>query len=92
LSRGQRRSLLLLLAGLATSLSAQEAKPPPQKPAASKPAPAPSTVDDDEFLEFLGSVDSDDADSDWMEYLAQTDIGKVARAKKETPAATEVKK
>lgn len=92
MSRGQRRSLLLLLASFATSLSAQEVKTPPQKPAASKPAPAPTTVDDDEFLEFLGSLDSDEADSDWMEYLAQIDIVKVARAKKETPVATEVKK
>jgi hypothetical protein len=92
LSRGQRRSLLLLLAGFATLLSAQEAKPPPQKPAASKPAAAPTTVDDDEFLEFLGSVDSDSADSEWMEYLAQSDIVRVARTKKETPVATEVKK
>src|SRR5688572_23016458 len=35
----------------------------------------------DEFLEFLGSVDSD-ADEDWLDYLAQTDILKIAKAKK----------
>lgn len=95
MSAGRRRRACAstwLLVGFATALSAQEAKSPPQKPAASKPAPAPSTVADDEFLEFLGSVDSEEADGDWMEYLAQTDIVKVARAKKETPAPTEVKK
>jgi len=39
---------------------------------------------DDELLEFLGSVDpsSDNAQPDdgkWIEYLSQTDIGKVAK-------------
>lgn len=39
---------------------------------------------DDELLEFLGSVDpaSDTAhpdDGSWVEYLSQTDIGKVAK-------------
>ena len=36
---------------------------------------------DDDLLEFLGSVD-DSAQSDdgtWIEYLSQTDIGKVAK-------------
>jgi hypothetical protein len=32
---------------------------------------------DDGLLEFLGSVDSED--KDWNEYLARTDIDKVAR-------------
>ena len=32
---------------------------------------------DDGFLEFLGSVDSED--KDWHDYLARTDIDKVAR-------------
>ncbi|HEY3809460.1 MAG TPA: hypothetical protein VGL50_05930 [Steroidobacteraceae bacterium] len=32
---------------------------------------------DDGLLEFLGSVDSDD--KDWHDYLARTDIDKVAR-------------
>jgi hypothetical protein len=54
---------------------------------------------DDELLEFLGSVDpaSDAAqpgDGSWIEYLSQTDIGKVAKpgnptvvaAKPATPA------
>jgi hypothetical protein len=34
-------------------------------------------VPDDGFLEFLGSVDSED--KDWHDYLARTDIDKVAR-------------
>jgi hypothetical protein len=52
------------------------------------------TTADSDLLEFLGSVDSG-ADSQtaaddgsWIEYLAQTDIGKVAKAdpsKKQSP-------
>ena len=47
-----------------------------RKPAAPTP--------DDELLEFLGSVDpaSDTAhpdDGSWVDYLSQTDIGKVAK-------------
>jgi len=34
-------------------------------------------VPDDELLEFLGSVDTED--KDWHDYLARTDIDKVAR-------------
>jgi len=36
---------------------------------------------DAELLEFLGSVDSgaDSQDGSWIEYLSQTDIGKVAK-------------
>jgi hypothetical protein len=46
-----------------------------------KPADPPT---DDELLEFLGSVDpsSDNVQPDdgtWIEYLSQTDIGKVAK-------------
>ena len=60
---------------------------------------------DDELLEFLGSVDpaSDSTSSDdgtWIEYLSQTDIGKVvkpasppsgAEAKSATPAGKPAK-
>ena len=56
---------------------------------AKKPDPAA----DAELLEFLGSVDSG-ADSQataddgsWIEYLAQTDIGKVAKTKAPDPNA-----
>jgi hypothetical protein len=79
--------LVWLLAGLAPVLHAEDAKTTPSKPAAAKPAPAPSA--DDEFLEFLGSIDTDEADEEWMDYLARTDIAKVAKAKKRAPAATE---
>lgn len=80
-----------LLAGFAPTLHAEEPTSPPPKSAVAKAAPAaPSAVADDEFLEFLGSVD--DSDREWMEYLAQTDIGTVAKAKKTEPVPTEVKK
>lgn len=47
---------------------------------------------DDELLEFLGSVDpaSDTVQPDdgtWIEYLSQTDIGKVAKPKASDPTA-----
>jgi hypothetical protein len=43
---------------------------------------ADSTVDDG-LLEFLGSVDSDD--KNWHDYLAGTDIDKVARGARYVP-------
>jgi hypothetical protein len=89
--RGLCHVAVVLLAGLGAMASAEEAKPPPQKTAAAKPAPAPATAADDEFLEFLGSVDSDGADGDWLEFLGQTEVGKGSKAK-DTPRATEVKK
>jgi len=53
--------------------------------AAADPPKQADPAADDELLEFLGSVDSG-ADSQtaaddgtWIEYLAQTDIGKVAK-------------
>ena len=85
MSFNRRVCLVWLLAGLAPALHADEARN-----AAAKAAPAPAA--EDEFLEFLGSVDTDDADEDWMEYLARTDIVKVAKAKKKAPDATEVEK
>jgi hypothetical protein len=97
-----------LLAALVPAANADEAKSSAQKPApasarpapavavkpTSKPvtAPGPATGADDEFLEFLGSVDTDSGDKDWLDYLAQTDVSKVAKAKKNTPATTEVSK
>jgi hypothetical protein len=46
---------------------------------------APDPALDDELLEFLGSVDppSESAQPDdgtWIDYLSQTDIGKVAKS------------
>ena len=51
--------------------AAAAAKPRAQPPAAGRP--------DDELLEFLGSVDAK-GDEDWIDYLSQTDIAKVAKA------------
>jgi hypothetical protein len=83
-----------VLVGLAPVAQAEDAKPvapkpavtgpaatKPVAPATSKPAPA-TTPADDEFLEFLGSLDDDNADADWLDYLSHTDIEKVAKAKK----------
>lgn len=89
--------LLWLLAGIALGVQAQEtkedkaAKPAPPVASTAKPAAdrASSATEDDDFLEFLGSVDSDAADDDWLDYLAQTDILKVAKAKKKTEADAE---
>ena len=49
--------------------------------------PIPATGADDEFLEFLGSVDAETGGQDWIDYLAQTDVSKVAKAKKTPPEA-----
>jgi hypothetical protein len=70
-----RVRLLVTLAVLAPALGTALADSP-------KKTPDPAT--DAELLEFLGSVDSG-ADSQaaddgsWIDYLAQTDIGKVAK-------------
>jgi hypothetical protein len=93
LSLARHLCLLWLMVGLAPALRAEDAKKPVTDSAA-KSAPAATTEDevDEDFLEFLGSLDADDADEEWMDYLARTDIVKVAKAKKQTPAATEDKK
>jgi hypothetical protein len=41
--------------------------------------PAEEQVDE-ELLEFLGSIDTDD--EDWIEFLSQTDVKQVAKAEK----------
>lgn len=41
---------------------------------------APQPQADAELLEYLGGVDAEG--QDWMEYLGQTDIAQVAKAKK----------
>lgn len=78
----RRVGLYLLLAGIVPAVHGADAKPP-------EATPVPEA--DDELLDFLGSVDLDSADEDWLDYLAQTDIAKVAKAKKTVPAPTEVK-
>jgi hypothetical protein len=88
-----------LLAGVAFGAHAEEPKERVTKPASSAANPAPTAASSrdagkaapdegsDEFLEFLGSVDTDAADEDWLDYLAQTDILKIAKVKKKAQAA-----
>lgn len=51
----------------------------PKKQAATPPAKPAAPEADDELLEFLGSVDSETGDQDWLDYLSQTEIGKAAK-------------
>lgn len=60
-----RRSRASLLAGLALVVPTMAADV--------------ETELDSELLEFLGTID--DGEEEWTDYLAQTDIAKVARAK-----------
>ena len=65
--------------------NAPAAKSPPtaasavKKPAATPPAKPATPEADDELLEFLGSVDSETGDQDWLDYLSRTDVGKAAK-------------
>jgi len=72
----RRSRLVLAFAVLTAGSGAVLADDPPHQP-------SPPALDD-ELLEFLGSVDpsSDTVQADdgsWIEYLSQTDIGKVAK-------------
>ena len=78
--------LAWLLAALPAWAHADDASTAASKPATPAPAkPAAIPAEDEDFLEFLGSVDEDD--EEWMDYLARTDVVKVAKAKKKTPPA-----
>ena len=69
-----------------TTATAAAAKTAGKPAAATKTAPAAkpaAPAADDDLLEFLGSVDSDSGDQDWIDYLSQTDIAKVAKGKKD---------
>jgi hypothetical protein len=70
---------------------AAPAAEPAKSPPPAKTAPEDTSLDED-LLEFLGTIDSED--EDWIDYLTQTDIEKVAARKRPpaTPDATEVKK
>jgi hypothetical protein len=80
-----------LLVAVVPATQADEAKPPAAAPAAkATPAPArPVAAPDDELLEFLGSVDSEEGDEAWLDYLSQADIVKAARQQKATAADPE---
>jgi hypothetical protein len=72
----RRSRLVFAFMVLTAGSGAVLADDPPRKP-------SPPALDD-ELLEFLGSVDpsSDTVQADdgsWIEYLSQTDIGKVAK-------------
>lgn len=88
---------LARLAGLALALGttahavepvpAATGTPPAARPTPAKPAPdkdiAAELAADDELLEFLGGADGElDEDGDWLDFLATTDIRKVAGAKR----------
>jgi hypothetical protein len=72
-------------------LAVPAAEPPAKSPPPAKTAAEDTSLDED-LLEFLGTIDSED--EDWIDYLTQTDIDKVAARKRPpvNPDATEVKK
>jgi hypothetical protein len=79
-----RRPRLVLAFAVLTAGSAMALADDPRKPT--------NPQSDDELLEFLGSVDpASDAvqpdDGSWIEYLSQTDIGKVAKSGNPTVVA-----
>ena len=66
---------------------AKPAQPAARVPAAATPPPPAADEVDDELLEFLGSVGDDKDDGgDWLDFLASTDVDKVARAGARVPA------
>ncbi len=92
---GRRAWLVCLFVGLIPAGQADDAKTPPKAVAPKAPPAKVAAVPeaDDELLEFLGGVDSETGDQDWLDYLSRTDIGKVAaRARRRAALATEVNK
>ena len=53
---------------------------------AAAPLRAADTPADADFLEYLGSIDSNEAG--WHEYLADTDVGKMAKPPSSTPGSS----
>jgi hypothetical protein len=84
------RALAVAALGL-LPLAAPAAETPSKATPPAKTAPEDTSLDED-LLEFLGTIDSED--EDWIDYLTQTDIEKVAARKRApvSPDATEVKK
>jgi hypothetical protein len=64
----RRRYLTGLLFALMLAPATHRAQ---ESPAAEEPV-------DEELLEFLGSIDTED-DEDWIEFLSQTDVKQVAK-------------
>ena len=78
--RGRRLGLWLATVALVALAPRALVAAEPPKAAESK---AEEPVLDEELLEFLGSLDLDD--QDWIEYLTQTDIAKVAKSARPAP-------
>lgn len=69
-------------AGTEPATRTTPAKPALEKPVSGKDLAAELAADD-ELLEFLGGADGElDEDGDWLDFLATTDIRKVAGAKR----------
>jgi hypothetical protein len=96
LKAGRSACVLLLMAGLVPAAFAGDTPPSTTAPAKTGAAPAKTTAPksaptpkpaapaaDEDLLEFLGSVDADTGDQDWIDYLSQTDIAKVAKGRKD---------
>jgi hypothetical protein len=93
----QIAGLALTLGGGTAAAQAVEPAPAPKQPAAAAQQPPAKAVPakaapgkdvaadlaaDDELLEFLGGADGElDEDGDWLDFLASTDIRKLAGAK-----------
>jgi hypothetical protein len=84
----RRACLTVVLAGLIAG-AAQAAEPAPAKAAEKKPA-AEKDIEpiDADFLEFLGSLDTED--DDWREFLESRPINEAAG--KQDPKQEKVKK
>ena len=92
----RRAALVGAALGLAAAVAAPAGAAPPlpaspapgvtaPKPVAGK-APEVEEQVDDELLEFLGSVGEDTDDGgDWLDFLASTDVDKVAKRGAKAP-------
>jgi hypothetical protein len=69
--------------------SARAATPaPPAKatpPAKASPAAPDEAAVDDDLIEFLGSIGDSAEEGDWLDFLSNTDIDKVAKRGSKTP-------
>lgn len=62
------------------------ALPPALPPAKAPPAAPDEAAVDDDLLEFLGSIGDTTEEGDWLDFLSNTDIDKVAKRGSKTPA------
>jgi hypothetical protein len=59
--------------------------PPPSSPRNAPPAAPDETAVDDDLIEFLGSIGDTTEEGDWLDFLSNTDIDKVAKRGSKTP-------